>query len=277
MYRPDQKSITNLIETAKQVNKLIVVDNGSGVEIEEQLDKVSQIQLNIEVIKNKQNLGIDKATNIGIKKYINQYKYVLTLDQDSELQSNMVMLLESAFDKISDNTCVMVGPNIANNGTDEQGICEKYQKVDLLIASGCLIKTDYLKKYGLLDEYFFIDCNDTDLSLRIGSQGFSLYKIKEAKLNHSMGYCTTHTFLGKQIITENYSPFRRYFRSRNSMEILKRYFWKYPKLVSKFWYISHVKANVKIIFFEKDKLNKLKSGFLGTYDWFFKKGFKAYY
>ncbi|MBC7471835.1 MAG: hypothetical protein H7196_01015, partial [candidate division SR1 bacterium] len=91
-----------------------------------------------------------------------------------------------------------------------------------------------------------------------------------------MGYCSTHGFLGKQIITENYSPFRRYFRSRNSMEILRRYFWNNPKLVLNFWYNLHIKANLKIILFEKDKINKLKYGFLGTFDWFFRKGFRRF-
>jgi rhamnosyltransferase len=275
-YFPDEKNIQNLSETAKQVDRLVVVDNGSGTEIEKELDKVALIQSNIEIIKNGKNLGIDKATNIGIKIYIDSYQYVLTLDQDSQLELNMVKLLENSFDEIADQKCVMVGPNIVNNGHSETNIANKYQKVDLLIASGCLIQTKYLKKHGLLDEYFFIDCNDTDLSLRINQHGYTVYKVTQSCLYHSMGYGTNHRFLGKDIVTENYSPLRRYYQSRNTTEILKRYFANYPKLTTKLWYTAHIKANIKILLFEENKLNKLKYGFLGTFDWLFRPGFRRF-
>jgi rhamnosyltransferase len=275
-YNPDESNIQNLVDTAKQVDKLVVVDNGSGLEIENKLDKIAAESINIEILKNGENLGIDKASNIGIQRYINDYDFVLTLDQDSELGQNMVNLLILAFDQIKDKSCVMVGPNIVNYGAEEKDIVEQYKRVDLLIASGCLIKTEYLKKYGLLDEYFFIDCNDTDLSLRIESQGFTKYLVNRAKLQHSMGYGTTHTFFGKKMITENYSPIRRYFQSRNSTEILKRYINKFPRLVLKLWYTSHIKANIKILLFEENKLKKLKYGFLGTFDSLFKPGFRRF-
>ena len=274
-YHPDLENIQNILESAKQVDRLVVVDNGSGSEIESQLDKVALQTTNIDIVKNGDNLGIDVATNIGIQMYIDKYQFVLTLDQDSILGENMVDTMLTGFDEVDDRQCVIIGPNIINNGHKESSD-QKYQKVDLLIASGMLIQTNYLKEHGLLDEYFFIGANDTDLSLRVRSQGYSLYQSSEALLHHSMGYCTTHRFLGKNVITENYSPFRRYFNSRNSTEILVRYITKYQKISINFWFNHIIKSNIKIILFESSKYQKLKYGFLGVFDWVFRHDIRRY-
>jgi rhamnosyltransferase len=267
-YYPTEPQIQNLLKTACQVDKLVVVDNGSGQEVEKKLLAVAKKIKNIQVVLNGENLGIDRALNTGFKRHISDYDFVLTLDQDSILGDKMVFRLVASFEKLT-NKCIAVGPNIVNNGTGEVFNGLEYKQVEVLIASGMVIKTSYLKKYGLLDEYFFIDCSDTDFCLGARKKGFVLYQARDAILQHTMGYCTAHNFFGKTVITENYSAIRRYFRGRNSSEILFRYFWKFPRFCLQFWYNNNIKTSIKILFLEKTKLQKLCYGFLGIWDWIF--------
>ena len=75
---------------AKQVEKVIIVDNGSNQETISIIKKLSENQNTISIF-NKENLGIASALNIGIKRALDEgFQWILTMDNDSIATNDMI-------------------------------------------------------------------------------------------------------------------------------------------------------------------------------------------
>lgn len=83
LYNPDLGRLKENIESiCKQVDKVILIDNGSD-NIREIEDLIKEY-LNCILLKNGENMGIAYALNQILKyAYENDVKWFLTLDQDS--------------------------------------------------------------------------------------------------------------------------------------------------------------------------------------------------
>lgn len=86
-YNPDDRIIRCYNSIKKQADKVIIVDNFSQEEKSKQYLK--QLSTEAEIIYNDSNYGIAKALN-QVAKYamVNNYKWLLTADQDSEFLPN---------------------------------------------------------------------------------------------------------------------------------------------------------------------------------------------
>ena len=74
----------------KQVDKVIIVDNGSDAETIKVLKNIDKDK-NCEVIFLKENYGIAYALNIGTKTAIKGgYKWIITMYNDSQASKDMV-------------------------------------------------------------------------------------------------------------------------------------------------------------------------------------------
>ena len=94
-YEPDE-SITQLYESIKnQVDEVIIIDNSSRNKNAKEI--LLNLSKKIKIIYNDKNYGVAKALNQGALYAIeNNYKWLLTLDQDSEfLQGTYDLLLKS--------------------------------------------------------------------------------------------------------------------------------------------------------------------------------------
>src|SRR5258708_4061614 len=65
-YFPDEKLLDRLQKIQQQVDRVVVVDNGSSGESAESLRTAEQ-KLHLEVIRNAENLGIATALNQGVR------------------------------------------------------------------------------------------------------------------------------------------------------------------------------------------------------------------
>src|SRR5450830_134383 len=91
--------ITGVKAVSGQVSNIYIVDNAS---LDFSISSFSNIELptnvKLHILRQQENFGIGAGHNIGIKHAIEQgAKFVLLLDQDSQVEPDMVFKLRSAY------------------------------------------------------------------------------------------------------------------------------------------------------------------------------------
>lgn len=273
LYFPTQENLTNLKKTAVQVDGLVVVNNGCDSMLQEYLLGILKNNSKIKIIQNLENLGIATALNQGIKFALdNKFDFVLTLDQDSLLGENLVQELREFYTNNHKKQKIgAIVPNIVNNNVEEfMEIGELTREMRYVLTSGCLMPTIIFNNSVLMDEKLFIDGVDIDFSIRVRQAGYKLIRINKAKLLHSIGEYKKVNFFNKQFILNNHSPIRRYYIARNSLELVKRYLFKYPKTVLRYCKLE-VFELIKLIVFSPKRLNHIKFTLRGLFDFLIRK------
>lgn len=267
-YNPDlerlQKNI-NAIEP--QVEHLIIVDNGS-----KNINLISRIKgeckIKIDLIENKENIGIASALNQALDyAYKNNFDWILTLDQDSICDINMISEMKSQYEKEDNKNIAIIAPNILDENITlkPQDIKEGIEYTGPVITSGSLTKTNIAKNIGGFVDNLFIDQVDFDFCLRLKDSGADILKVNRAIIYHQLGEISEHKLFGKTITTTNHSPIRRYYYYRNLV-----YMYEHHKENHKEWInleIKHAIKNIpRIILFEKNKTDQIKSITKGILD-----------
>lgn len=267
-YNPDlerlQKNI-NAIEP--QVEHLIIVDNGST-----NINLISRIKgeckIKIDLIENKENIGIASALNQALDyAYKNNFDWILTLDQDSICDINMISEMKSQYEKEDNKNIALIAPNILDENITlkPQDIKEGIEYTGPFITSGSLTKTNIAKNIGGFVDKLFIDQVDFDFCLRLKDSGADILKVNRAIIYHQLGEISEHKLFGKTITTTNHSPIRRYYYYRNLV-----YMYEHHKENHKEWInleIKHAIKNIpRIILFEKNKTDQIKSITKGILD-----------
>lgn len=228
---PDRlvKMFDRLLE---QVTKIVWVDNGSSG-AQRQL-KCSLPSERIHAILLHTNQGIGAAQNHGIEWALaHGATHVLLMDDDSLPDPRMVhhLLRALAIDPLAGAVGACYADPRRDTGRTPfcqvQGLhlrwfpCDDPQKVwqvDHLIASGCLIPADVLRRVGLMRADFFIDWVDTEWCLRAGQMGYRFYGVCAALLEHNLGDRVAKV-LGREIPL--HAPWRHYYQSRNFLLMLR--------------------------------------------------------
>jgi len=273
-YEPNS-SLIRLYESIKsQVDEIVIIDNNSrnteSIHILKELENQ-----NISVIYNKENSGIATALNQGVKIAIDKkYKWILTLDQDSEFYQNTYNLLLESYESLKDKDITMIiAPKATeriNTKKDEIKINGNkkiiWKDVILNLTSGSLIKAESFDKVGLFDDKLFIEQVDNDFCYRLIK---NKYKIKVAQnINFIQEIGNAKKIFG--CIVRNHNPKRKYYLSRNVTIMLKRYFFVAPYTAIRYFLGGTIFSWIKIFLFEKDKCKKILSGFKGLFDGVFK-------
>ena len=216
----------------RQVDRIVWVDNGSGGDLQPWLrqwpaDRVHPLWL-------AQNQGIGYAQNRGIEWALEQdATHVLLMDHDSLPAPDMVGLLMAALRDHPD--AAAVGPRYADPRRQSDRTpffrmegwslrwldCHdpaRVWEVDHVIASGCLMPAPALRQVGLLQEDYFIDWVDVEWCLRARDQGFKIYGVCAANLEHRLGDQVARV-LGREVPL--HAPWRHYYQSRNVVLMLR--------------------------------------------------------
>lgn len=177
--------------------EVILVDNGS----EEKLEKSSKYKL----IENKENLGLSKAVNQGIK--IAKGNYILLLNSDTKVEKGTLDKLVEFAEK-QDDAGVIV-PQLVNPGGAVQPSVyhfptvwraffpkkmEKYQPkgsqpvaIEAAVMAAFLITPQGVKKVGKLNEKYFLYFEDLDYARKIKRANLKIFYLPEAKVIHEHG------------------------------------------------------------------------------------------
>lgn len=276
-YNPDSNLFDSINLLLNQVEKVIIVDNGSKEKYVKYIKSINEDK--IEIILNKENLGIATALNIGVRKALeNGYEWILTMDQDSKASPGMVKKMFNVYNSINREErkdILSIFPNFVDEriqSIEENSNMNSYEYVDADITSGNLLRKEVFEKVGFFDDSLFIDLVDTDFCMRLNEKGIKMIKIRDAVLYHSLGESKTIKGILGSFNTSNHSALRRYYMTRNRF-----YIWEKYKGLNSFTLNRDKKLFkkefVKIILGEKDKVNKIKMVLRGYKD--YKKGIKG--
>ena len=248
-FNPDiDKLKLNMNAISIQADTILVVDNGSN-----NFHEIEHLKSNnIEIIGFGKNCGIACALN-EILKYSNlkHFKWILFLDQDSISPQNMITKYISMWGEC--NNCGMLSPKIKyKNGPiddSEELVLEK----DWCITSGSFTKTEILNATNGFDESMFIDMVDYDICCQLKHLGYKTYQINNVEFYHELGNLKYKKVFNKVLWIENHNAFRKYYIVRNRLYIKNKY-----KLKSFPVYFDIFVEYLKVIIFEKDKIEKIK-------------------
>ncbi|MDD2358072.1 MAG: glycosyltransferase family 2 protein [Thiovulaceae bacterium] len=259
LYHPDNNILLNIKSYIDSVDKLYVIDNSENKN-NELTHQVKALSNKCIYIDNNGNQGIAQALNLGARLAIEDgASWLLTMDQDSQFnENNLDTMIEEIKDCSLEDNIVLLSPMHLQKEIDNYKMYYDY----ITMTSGNLIKLKVLQQLGGFEEKLFIDCVDTDYCLRIKQYGFKIKRFKNILLEHELGQKQTNRYF--TFAQHNY--IRSYYMMRNRLYLWNKYsdvysdYIRYEKLIT-------IKAIIKIILLESDKLKKLKMIYRGYRDY----------
>jgi len=254
LFNPDLERLRENIEAiAGQVSSVICVDNGSD-NIEKIMELLSKYN-NVSLEQNSKNLGIACALN-QILKYaqIRGSKWVLTLDQDSVADKNLI----SVYDKYIELPNIgMFTPIIKDRNNPQLVKLDKeYVEIPECITSGCLTNVEAMYEIGGFDEKMFIDFVDFDACHSLTERGYRIIRINYCGLLHEVGKTKSAKFLGMNVEIYNHSAFRKYYIIRNGLYFIYKHKNSLNPVKE---YFRLMKYFLLVIIYESNKKEKIKS------------------
>ena len=181
-YNPDAALERNIRAMLPQVDKLIIVDNGSALPIRAHIETIAS-SCAVQVIWNKENLGLATALNIGIRSAFvsDNFAWIATFDQDSRVAAGFRDAMLQAYLACPYRQSVgIIGPHhveLTENSTaglSHHEEHDRFREITAVMQSGTFLSTKALRSYGLFDDSFFIDYVDFELCLRVRKNGLRI-------------------------------------------------------------------------------------------------------
>lgn len=233
-YYPTSAQLQETLRTLlPQVAGAALIDNTPGGLPTEIANVIAQLREQYThffmLMENKENLGVGRAQNIGIRVARQHgFRYVLLSDQDSTFPSQTVRCLCEACQLLQDGGAKVaaIGAGHIPPGSSDLPVFveEHWEKrirvekgvipVAHVIASGCLIPVSVFDNVGYKDESLFIDWVDIEWCLRAKKSGFKVYGSGDAVITHRLGDGTVR-FLGRRFTLHNHV--RHYYIIRNAI------------------------------------------------------------
>jgi len=261
--------------TKEKDHEIIIVDNYSN---DGGIKQIKERYPDIKVIENPDNLGFATAVNRGIK--ASRGQYLLILNPDIIIKPGAIDVLIKSLD--DDPRAGAAGGKILNpdgsiqlsgksfpdpmvmlfvtlglhkilphnpvtdkyyHSTEDYG---KKHQVEHLMASFLMVKREAIDKAGMMDEKFFLYCEDVDWCYRIHMSGYEIWYLPDSEVVHVKGATTSKN---------SYRAIVEYHKS--AWYFYRKYYWdKYPILLSLSFYIGlQLRKYLYLIvnFFSKDK------------------------
>ena len=223
--------LAKLLDSVKDFSKgfsyeIIVVDNNSQ---DGTIELIENKYPEIVLIKNKENLGVAPARNIGMKQ--TKGKYVLILDADMQLKENSILKM---FEFMEENlSCGLVGSKLIYENGDLQYSCKRFpslmslfarrleginlvrnskilthhimsdwdhksvNEVDYVIGACQFIRSEVIEKIGYYDDKIFYGPEDLDFCLRVWRAGWQVIYFPKTSITHFEQRITKKTLFSK--------------------------------------------------------------------------------
>lgn len=254
LFNPEMSRLEeNISSIIKQSEIIYLVDNGSD-NIDSINDFVNQLdEYKIVLQRNKNNEGIAKALNQLCSMAIgDDFKWILTLDQDSVCPSKMVENYSKYVNEVSVGMfCPVV---LDRNKSDKVEYKNDIAEVKGCITSGSLLSLLAWKKIGGFDENMFIDGVDYDICYRLRLANYKIVCVRNVILLHELGHIECRHFLFWNVIVKNHSAFRKYFIARNIIYIARK---RESILLTAKGILQEIKLLGIVLLYEDDKKDKM--------------------
>jgi len=269
-YGPDEGFAARLARTAGQVGRVIVVDNHSPDPVRRVLRGLAAPR--IEVLENASNLGIGAALNQGMRRAeVLGCAWVLTLDQDSEIDADLVEGLGAVYAVCPFRERVgLLSANARSRHSGQIAVrCPSpsppYLEAKTPITSGSLVRVAAYAAAGPFREDFFIEGVDLEYCLRLRSRGWRIVVSCRPLMTHAAGKMEERRLGGRVVIVPNHAPWRYYYVTRNLLRIFGAYGRREPAWVAAAS-MNLGKTVVKMVLFEDHRAAKLKCIAIGAWD-----------
>ena len=238
-YELTIKCLSSVYKSKFKDFEIVLVDNESNTE---KLKNLLKNFKKIKVFQNDENLGFGAANNIAINYAIqNNFEYLMLLNNDTEVDENFILPLLNIIN--NDNLIGAVQPlimnyNIKNSIWSAGGYVNKFfgytstnknsngnLKLDWITGCCMLLKTDLIKKVGLIDENFFAYYEDVDWSLRIKDLGYSLKLVNTSLVYHYGSKSSENSSFEGSL-----SPKVHYLNFKNHLYLLRKHHKKFNLL-----------------------------------------------
>ncbi len=217
LYHPDMELLLANIQSYNTgLKQLYVYDNSDTktLGIEEALLKLNP---SIEYKYFNANEGIAKRLNQAMDQAsLNQYDYLLTMDQDSSFKAGDFEKYKSLIQSTAYNHVAQFGVNCQPDYTQSK---EQPEEALTLITSGSILNLSITKNIGSFKEDFFIDFVDAEFSYRVIQNGYINLMFSNIVLNHALGTLVEGRGLGnfKKSMRIIHAPIRVYYIIRNGL------------------------------------------------------------
>ncbi len=271
-YHPDSGFPIRLERIFGQVAHVIVVDNTPEPALAASLQSPGLDK--VELIVNIRNEGLGYALNQGMKRAIELgFQWVLTLDQDTEVDGDMVeKLVEIARLDGALGTLALVASNARSFQSGRLYLRSKdtnklFHEVKTPMTSGSLHSTAVYEAIGGFRAEFFIGSIDLEYCLRARAHGFRILCSERALMTHAAGATEERHFLGRTVLIALQSPARWYLDFRNLAWTIRHYWRREPSwCTTTLWAL--LKRWILLAVYETERAIKAKAIASGIRDGF---------
>ncbi|MCI4358548.1 MAG: glycosyltransferase [Thermoplasmata archaeon] len=240
-YRPDSEALPKVVAAALgEVDHLVIVDNASTLASREVVHQAlgsfsgsgPSPTRRFAVIENGRNEGVAVAFNQAVAAGDpSGFDFIFLLDQDSIVRAGSVDRLVREHDALSKN--YRVGALQSANREPGGRIPLDSRRRDyyarrggysgpssfqglLLLNSGALIPRAVFESVGGFDERYFVDFVDYEFSLRLARQGYAVFHVPEASVEHNF------------VRGPPLGSVRLYYAIRELVRLGRSYAWQFP-------------------------------------------------
>lgn len=269
-YNPDAKIIAKLKKYSEIFEKVYAVDNS---DLKNDLNLFCNRNDNVEYHSMNGNKGISEAYNYFVKQsYEDGFDYLLTLDQDSNLDLKSIEILMEYIEQNIDEEIALICPNycrIYKGKTDDEfdSLCIHKNQVKFIrepMTSGSFLKLSIIINYMPLED-LFIGYVDNDLGQMLYLDGYKCIMIGNAVMKQQIGEPVKSTVFNRFFKVINQSEDRYYYMFRNNRFLYKKN--KSNKIIRKSLNICLGKLMIHILIGERNKIKKLKASYMGICDY----------
>lgn len=230
--------------------------------------------------------GIAGAFNCGITELEAQGAGLFfLLDQDSVLPPGYFddMCKAAALaDEREEGAAFLIGPLVHDTNLDalipqfglegkrvyqfdlSKPFTEPLVRCAFMISSGSLISRGAWARIGRFDERYVIDHVDTDYCMRALRSEVPLYLNPAVVLRHQIGDLQAKSLFGWKIYVINYPAARRYYLTRNALDLSLAHVRAFPAIL--FINVYTLKQILPMLIFERDRLRKSLALMFGVFD-----------
>lgn len=262
LFEPPDGVLLNIDSYRHQVDSVVVVDNST------RLDASLQRGLGergVELISLGGNRGIATALNVGCRRLLEVgYEWALTMDQDSTAPAAFVERLGRCTDHAGSGDIAVIAPMWDREGAPPVEPGEGCSELLVANTSGSLLRLAAFEQLGDFRDDFFVDQVDNEFCLRARRNGLRVVQRRDTILLHRMGNLRRVRGFGFSVM--DYSPLRRYYQVRNTLQVCREYGDEFPEWVD-YEVRKWRRELVKLILAEPRRIHKIVMMFRGWWDY----------
>jgi len=288
-YKDTIVCLDSLKEITYPNYKVLVIDNSSG---NESVSVLRGKYSDLNIVELKKNLGFAGGNNVGIKHAIEKnFPYILLLNNDTSVKSDFLDLLMDAM--LADEETGIAGAMIlypnskkiwcqggggiswlnasavhknAEKTLDSISIESPIHEADFITGACMLIKSDVIRKIGLIDESYFMYLEDLDFCL-MAKKYYKFTVNTESYVYHHVGSSTggVDSFLST------------YYVFRNKLFFIQKHLRGFRKGLAYIFYFLYSFLRRQPVWMLKGRFDLSRAQIQGMLDFFKgKKGIKEF-